>query len=129
MNLNILDFDIYSKRIGLFYKNKDKIGTPLGILLTIIYIVFSLGLFIAYSTNIIKRKSLNVHDSSTYPSKAPSIHLDKNIFYFAFGVQSPIDKTRFIDNTIYYPKAYFLYLAFGQLLQVIGVLISLGALY
>jgi hypothetical protein len=109
MNFQFLDLDIYSKRIGLYYRNKDKIATPFGMILTMIYVIISLGLFITYTTNIINHKTLNVHDSLIYPGKAPSIELDKNIFYFAFGVESPIDKTRFIDTTIYYPRAHFFY--------------------
>ena len=107
MKFKFLDFDIYSKRIGLFYQSKEKLGTTFGIILTIIYVVISLGLFITYITDIIKRKTINVHDSSIYPRKAPSIELDKKIFYFAFGVESPNDRTRFIDKTIYYPRAHF----------------------
>ena len=107
MKIKILDFDIYSKRIGLFYQNKEKLGTSFGIILTIIYVVISLGLFITYITDIIKRKNINIHDSSIYPKKAPSIELDKQFFYFAFGVESPNDRTRFIDNTIYYPRVYY----------------------
>ena len=109
MNLQFIDFDIYSKQIGLFYKNKEKMSTPFGKLLSVIYFITSLSLFVTYIIDIIKRKKLNVHDSSTYPSKAPSIDLNKNIFYFAFGVESPIERTRFIDNTIYYPRAHFFY--------------------
>ena len=107
MKIKFLDFDIYSKRIGLFYQSKEKLGTTFGIILTIIYVVISLGLFITYITDIIRRKTINVHDSSIYPRNAPSIQLDKSFFYFAFGVESPHDRTRFIDKTIYYPRAYF----------------------
>ena len=46
MNFNFMDLDMYSKRIGLFYQSKDKISSKVGILLIIIYILTSLGLFI-----------------------------------------------------------------------------------
>ena len=107
MNVNLADFDMYSKRIGLFFQKKEKIGSLFGFILTIIYIFVSLFLFILYTSDIIHRKEVNVHDSTVYTNEAPSIKLDENLFYFAFGVESPTGTTRFIDPTIYYPKVDF----------------------
>ena len=107
MNINILDFDMYSKRIGLFYKNNEKIGSRFGLILTITYILASLSLFLIYSLDVIKHKTVRVHDSTIYPREAPSIELDNDLFYFAFEVEDPTEKTRFIDKTIYYPKVHF----------------------
>ena len=107
MNISILDLDMYSKRISLFYKSKEKIGSLFGLLLTIIYILASLSLFFVYTLDVIEHKTIRVHDSTIYPREAPSIHLDNNLFYFAFGVEDPTEKTRFIDKTIYYPKVHF----------------------
>ena len=105
--MNFLDFDMYSKRIGLFYQNKEKIGSLFGFILTMIYIVASLSLFFIYALYVIKHKTFFVHDSIIYPREAPSIELDNNLFYFAFGIEPTSGKTRFIDNTIYYPRIHF----------------------
>ena len=107
MNVNYIDFDMYSKRIGLFYQKKEKIGTLFGLILTIIYISVSILLFIIYTSDVVNHRTIRVHDSTIYPREAPSIDLDKNLFYFAFGVEAPTGTTRFIDPTIYYPKVYF----------------------
>lgn len=109
MNLNYLDFDMYSKKIGLYYLKKERLGSKFGFLLTIIYIVASLSLFFIYATDAIKHKTIRVHDSTIYPREAPSIKLDTNLFYFAFGIETTNDSTRFIDNRIYYPKVHFYY--------------------
>jgi hypothetical protein len=107
MTISFTAFDMYSKRIGLFYQKKEKIGTLLGFILTMIYICVSLFLFILYITEIINRKNINVHDSTIYPKEPPSIHIDNNLFYFAFGVETHSGTTRFIDPTIYYPRVHF----------------------
>ena len=107
MKIGFLDFDMYSKRVGFFYNNKEKVGTPIGVFLTILYIISSLSIFIFFFNDIIKRKTIRVHDSTIYPRETPSIHLDEKLFYFAFGVEAPTGTTRFIDNTIYYPKVHF----------------------
>ena len=107
MNSDFFDFDMYSQNIGFFYKNKDKISSKFGIILTIIYIIISLGLFIFYTTKTIKRTSINVHDSTMHLKESSKFNIDPNLFYFAFGVENPETSTRFIDETIYYPKVTF----------------------
>ena len=111
MNHNFIgfdDLDMYSQKIGLFYKNKDKISSNFGIFLTIIYIIVSLGLFIYYIIQTIKRTNINVHDSTMYLKESSKFTLDSNLFYFAFGVENPETSIRFIDETIYYPKVTFI---------------------
>ena len=111
MNYNFIgfdDLDMYSQKIGLFYKNKDKISSNFGIFLTIIYIIVSLGLFIYYIIQTIKRTNINVHDSTMYLKESSKFTLDSNLFYFAFGVENPETSIRFIDETIYYPKVTFI---------------------
>ena len=105
--MNFLDFDMYSKRIGLFYQSKEKIGSLFGFILTMIYIIASLSLFFIYALDIVEHKTFFVHDSTIYPREAPSIELDNNLFYFAFGIEPASGPARFIDNTIYYPRIHF----------------------
>ena len=108
MNFSFMDLDMYSKRIGLFYQSKDKISSKLGILLTIIYIFASLGLFIFYTSQTIQRTSINVHDPTMYLKESSHLNIEPNMFYFAFGVENPQTSARFIDETIYYPKVTFI---------------------
>ena len=108
MSFSFKDLDMYSKRIGLFYKNKGKLGSNFGLCLTMIYIFVSLGLFIFYTCQTIRRKEIKVHDSTMYRKDDTNINIDPNLFYFAFGVENPKTSTRFIDETIYYPKVTFL---------------------
>ena len=107
MNFSIMDLDMYSKRIGFFYRDKDKIGSSFGVSLTITYIFVSLSLFIFYTSQTIRRTEINVHDSTMYRKEATNINIDPNLFYFAFGVENPNTSTRFIDETIYYPRVTF----------------------
>ena len=38
----------------------------------------------------------------------PSININPNLFYFAFGLEHPISLSRYINKSIYYPKVYFI---------------------
>jgi len=103
-----LDFDIYSRRLSFFYKNKEKIGSTFGFILTVLYIVISFILFLVYFINTIRRKEVTAADSTIYPIEIPSIEINNNLLYIAFGLEHPTKLTRYIDERIYYPKVFFI---------------------
>ena len=107
MDCNFEYCDIYSKQIGFFFNNKDKIGTNFGLFLTIIYIFISSFFFIFYLVNTLKRTNLNVYDSITYSQDIPITNINPNTLYFAFGLEDPKTSNRFIDETIYFVKLLF----------------------
>ena len=101
-------FDIYSKRIGFYYKYHEKIGSIFGLFLTSIYIGASLILFFYQIIKTIGRSGLKTYDSTQYGQEMPSIEINSEKFYFAFGIEDPSTSTRFIDERIYYPKIVFI---------------------
>ena len=106
--LNIYDFDIYSKQITFFYDKRDKVGTVFGLILTFLYVIITLILFLYYLIKIIKRSDVKSHESTLYSQGLPSININPNLFYFAFGLENPITMSRYINESIYYPKVYFI---------------------
>ena len=108
LDLAVLDVDMYSKKIGLFYRNKEKISSYFGLTLTILYVCISLGIFIFYTSKILKHIDLTVNDSTIYLNEIPSVNLNNSdLLYFAFAVEIPSTAARFIDETIYTVKAIF----------------------
>jgi hypothetical protein len=106
-SISLLDFDIYSRRISFFYKNKEKIGSSLGIILTISYAVISITLFLFYFIRTIRKDEVTPSDSTIYPKTIPSIDINNNMFYLAFGLEHPTKFIRFIDEKIYYPEVLY----------------------
>ena len=102
-----LNFDIYARSPNFYFKNHDKIDTCFGTLLTLVYIIVSLTLFIYQSIITIQRKNFKVYDSTIYGQEMPFIDLNSNILYFAFGLEDPRTMSRFIDDSIYVPKIVF----------------------
>ena len=106
----IQELDIFAKKLGLFYNGREKIGSPFGLILTIIYILVSLFIFIHYTISIIRKEELQVHDSTEYSNSTPSINLNNSeLFYFAFGVENAENASRFVDETIYRARAVYYY--------------------
>ena len=62
--INLLDFDIYSRRISFFYKNKEKLGSFFGFLLTTLYIITSIIIFFFYFIKALKREEVTASDST-----------------------------------------------------------------
>ena len=105
--INFLDFDIYSRRISFFYQNKEKIGSSLGFMLTILYAMISIVLFLYYFIKSLKREEMTASDSTIYPTNYPYIDINNDIFYLAFGLEHPNKYMRYIDERIYYPEVVF----------------------
>jgi hypothetical protein len=104
----LLYFDIYSKTATFYYNNQEKIGSKFGLFLTIVHVVTSLIIIIYYLIIAIQRSDLKVDDSSIYAQEMPSLNVDSNNLYFAFGIEDPISSNRFIDETIYYPQILYI---------------------
>jgi len=107
-NINYINFDMYSKKIGFYYNNHEKISSFFGFFLTILFIFASLILFLYEIIKAIKRKELKVYDTNIYSQEMPIIDIDIDQFYFAFGLEYPNTANRYIDESIYTVDITFL---------------------
>ena len=108
LNITLLSLDIYSRRIGFFYNNKNRISSYCGLFLTFLYIFASLVLFIYYLIITTNRKEIRVYDSTLYSKEMPVIDINKNYFYFAFGLEDPDTLNRFVDESIYITEVVYI---------------------
>ena len=104
---SIFDLDIYSRRISFFFRGKEKISSKFGFFLTLLYIIISIVLFLHYFIRTISRENVTSSDSTIFTDSLPSIQLNPELFNLAFGLEHPTKISRFIDETIYYPKAVY----------------------
>ena len=107
LRLNYSNFDMYSKKLGFYFKNHEKVGSYFGLFLSLVFILVSIILFIAQIVSALKRDELDVYDSTIYSQEMPSFSVDKDQFYFPFGLEHPSTSKRFIDEGIYIPKVAF----------------------
>ena len=105
---DFLDFDKYSRRISFFYKNKEKFGSTFGFILTVLYTVLSLIIFLVYFVKTLKREEVRVSDSTVYPTEIPSIEINNDLFYISFGLENSNILTKYIDESIYYPEVLYI---------------------
>ena len=108
MEIKFSDIDIFGKKLGLFYKNKEKISSFFGLSVSFIYIIISTGIFLYYTIQTINHKDLTVNDSTIYSKDVPSMNLNNyESLYFGFAIEEPITAAKFIDETVYTAKAVF----------------------
>ena len=101
------EIDMFGKRIELYYKGRQKKTSHFGISLTLIYVSIFLCLFIYKLIRMIKRIDSIFYDTYAYNKEPPSIELSNENFYGGFALEDRYTYDTFVDETIYYPKAYF----------------------
>ena len=108
MNCKLLkELDMFGKKPMLYYKGKAKKTTLLGNILSFSFVFLYLSLFLYKLIRMIKKLDVSFYDTYTYQAEPPAINLSSNNFYGGFALEHPITYDVFIDEGIYYPKAYF----------------------
>ena len=84
-------------------------GSIIGFIFAIAYVIVTIFLFIFLTITAIKKRDMKVIDSLLFQKEAPKMEINPNLFYFAFGIENYLTGfTRFIDETIYYPKVEYI---------------------
>ena len=99
--------DMFGKQASLYIKGREKKKTTFGSIFSIIYIILYISFLIYKLKRMVSKKDVKFYDTFKYMEKPPSIRLSKNNFYGGFALEHPITYDPFIDESIYYPKAYF----------------------
>ena len=98
---SLKDLDIYGKKLCFFYKNRDKISSYFDVFLTILYLMIFFFLFIFLTVRSITRTDFKIYNSVKYSETIPSMSLNNDNFYLAFGIEDKNTYKRFIDESIY----------------------------
>jgi len=101
------EVDLFAKEPELYFKGKSKKTTWIGRILTILFIFVYIALIIYKVIRMIKRIDMTFFDTFMYEDKPPKIKLTNDLFYGGFALEDPNTYDAFIDEGIYYPKAYF----------------------
>ena len=102
----IKQFDKFWKRANLYYERNEKRTTWIGFIFSILYAFLYFSFFIYKLIRMMKKVDVSVYDTFAHIEKPPSINITNNNFYVGFGLETE-EYDPFIDETIYYPKAFF----------------------
>ena len=101
------NIDIFDKSFELYYKGKSKKSTYIGSIFTICYGVIYFSFFLYKILRMINKRDITFYDTTAHLEEIPEIDATNENFYGGFALEHPETYDNFIDETIYYPKAYY----------------------
>ena len=107
-NLNFLqEIDLYSRKLELYYNGKPEKASRIGAIFTLIYISIFITIVLYKVLKMLEKQNGTFYVTYEYEKEPPSIKLSNENFYGGFALENPKTYDEFIDETIYYPKAYY----------------------
>ena len=102
----VKNIDFYGKEPEFYFDGKRKQVTIIGRILTYIFIILYILIFSYKLYRMTERIDITFYDSYSNTGEIPSVKIMKDNFTFVFGLQDK-SGSHFIDDSIYYPVAYF----------------------
>ena len=100
------NLDLYGKPPELYFKGKQKKTSLIGTIFSYIFITIYIIIFIYKLYRMFKRIDITFYDIYSFTEEIPSIDVTNENFYITFSVYNALNEP-FINNSIYYPVAYF----------------------
>ena len=101
------EIDFYGKMPEFYFNGNPKKVSFIGLIFTIIFIIIYIAIFIYKLYRMFQRIDITFYDSYSDRGEIPSINVTNENFYIAFSIYDGSIGEPFIDETIYYPVAYF----------------------
>ena len=101
------DVDMFGKEPELYYKGRPKKTSWIGRILSFSFVLIYFAFFLYKFIKMMKKTDVTFYDTFTYVSKPPQVPITHNNFYVGFALEHPITYNPFIDEGVYYPKAFF----------------------
>ena len=105
----IQEIDLFGREPKLYYKEKPKRKTYFGSLTTITYVVIYIAFFVYKINKMMKKVDVSFYETYAYTNSTPEIELSNENFYGGFSLGDPSTQKTFIDESIYYPRGFFIY--------------------
>ena len=101
------DIDMFGKEPELYYKTRPKKTSWIGRILSFAFVLIYFAFFIYKLVKMLKRVDVTFYDTFTYAPSPPQVPITHENFYVAFALEDPETYSPFINEGVYYPKAYF----------------------
>ena len=101
------EIDFYGKQPEFYFNGNSKKVTCIGRIFTFIFIFIYIVFFIYKLFRMYRRIDITFYDSYSDKGEIPSIHITNENFYIAFSIFDGTTGEPFIDESIYYPVAYY----------------------
>jgi len=103
----IRDIDMFGRKLKFYYNGKARKTSWIGMFFTFLYMSIFLIFFIYKLKRVMNKKDGIFYNTYAFTEEPPFVKLSNDNFYGGFGIEDPETYDSFIDETIYFPKAYF----------------------
>ena len=104
---NIKDVDMFGKDPELYYQGQRKKAFWIGRILSCAFMLIYFFFLLYKILRMINKTDVIFYDTFSYSPTPPTVKINNNNFYIAFALEDPVTYDPFINERIYYPKAYF----------------------
>jgi len=98
---------MFGKEPELYYKGCSKKTSWMGRIFSILFVLAYFAFFVYKLVRMLQKKDVTFYDQFTYAPEPSQVKITNENFYGGFGIQNPETYDTFIDESIYFPKAYF----------------------
>ena len=105
----IQEIDLFGREPKLYFKEKPKRKTYFGSLATITYVVIYIAFFVYKINKMLQKADVSFYETYVYTNGTPEIEVNNENFYGGFSLGDPSTQKTFIDESIYYPRGFFIY--------------------
>ena len=105
----IQEIDLFGREPKLYYKEKPKRKTYFGSLATISFVVIYIAFFVYKINKMLQKADVSFYETYVYTNGTPEIEVNNENFYGGFSLGDPSTQKTFIDESIYYPRGFFIY--------------------
>ncbi len=104
----LYELDLFGKEFELYYKGKTKKTTITGAIFTIVYILVYFAFLLYKVIRMLYKFDVTFYDTYAFTGEPPKMQLTDDKFYGGFALGDISTLETFIDNSIYYVKAYYI---------------------
>ena len=105
--IHAINIDIFGKQISLFFNGNDTVDSKFGKTMSFVYLFIYATAFLMFTFSVFLKKVRTYYDSEIVLEEPPKINLNHDLLYFGFSLQDAKTYNSYIDESIYYPKAYY----------------------
>ena len=103
----VKDVDMFGKEPELYFKGRPKKTSWMGRIFSVSFVLIYFAFFLYKLIRMLKKTDVTFYDTFTYAPTPPAVPISHDNFYIAFALEDPLTYDAFVDEGIYYPKAFF----------------------
>lgn len=101
------DIDLYGKNPEIYFKGRSQKTSWIGRIFTIIYAIAYIAFFAYEVIRMLMKYDITFSESYAFKGEPPSMRVTNDYLYGGFALEDPQTLETYVDESIYYTRAFF----------------------